>query len=71
MNSDFIEIPSTSDLTIEKNLTYVPGILEWSVLALVAVFLIKGIWKEFTESEKAERELTTKLIDKLLKENNK
>ncbi|WP_129590195.1 hypothetical protein, partial [Gloeocapsopsis dulcis] len=57
-------IPARSDPTISlpNNL---PGLLEWSVLGLIAIFLIKGIWKEYQESEKAERELTSKLIDRL------
>ncbi|AFZ31644.1 hypothetical protein Glo7428_3157 [Gloeocapsa sp. PCC 7428] len=64
--STLIEVPNQPD-TITNPPESLPGLLEWSVLGLIAVFLIKGLWKEFCESEKAERELINKLIDNHLK----
>lgn len=43
---------------------------EVSVLAIIAVLLIKGIWSEHRENEKAERQLTDKLVDALIEKRN-
>jgi hypothetical protein len=42
---------------------YFPAV-EGSILAALAVFLIRGLWSEHCQEEKAERELIQKLIDK-------
>lgn len=42
------------------------GITEFSVLAILAIYLIKNIWKEHEENERHERELTIRLMDRLL-----
>ncbi len=68
MNNAITEIPTNTHYPIEKLPSHAPGLIEWSLLAGVALFLIKNIWQEFQESEKAERELTNKLVDRILKE---
>ena len=44
------------------------GITEFSVLAILAIYLIKNIWKEHEENERHERELIIRLVDRLLGE---
>ena len=63
-----IQVPSTRNDELFNVLPEnPPELIEWSLLAFLAVFLIKGIWAEHQENEKAERDLTNKLIDQLLK----
>jgi hypothetical protein len=56
----------TPNTPVNPNLpNFIPSV-EFSILAGLAVFLIKGVWKEHTENEQQEREMTDKLLKKLL-----
>lgn len=65
-----VEVPSGTNEIFNVLPENPPELIEWSLLAFLAVFLIKGIWAEHQENEKAERELTNKLIDRLLRESD-
>lgn len=52
--------------TIKPEFSNSVGIAEFSILACLAIFLIKGIWQEHTANERQERELTEKLINHLI-----
>jgi hypothetical protein len=49
---------------------YFPTV-EGSVLAALALFLIRGLWQEHCKDEKAERELVNKLLDYQAKKDEK
>lgn len=63
MQSEIAEIHRPElDLSLPTNSFL---ITEFSVLAIIAVFLIRGIWSEHCKTEKAEQELINKLVDNL------
>ena len=63
-------ILATPTQSVKPEFSNFVGIAEFSILACLAIFLIKGIWQEHINNEKQERELTEKLINHLLEQND-
>lgn len=63
-------ILTTPTQSVKPEFSNFVGIAEFSILACLAIFLIKGIWQEHINNEKQERELTDKLINHLLEQND-
>lgn len=63
-------ILTTPTESIKSEFSHSVGVAEFSILACLAIFLIKGIWQEHINNEKQERELTEKLINHLLEQDD-
>lgn len=63
-------ILTTPTETVKPEFSHSVGIAEFSILACLAIFLIKGIWQEHVANERQERELTEKLINHLIDQDN-
>lgn len=60
-------IPSNSVPSIPSPLPAV-GLVEWSVLSALAVYLIKSGWKHFSDSDQKDRDADRALIASLIED---
>ena len=59
-------IIATTVNEVKPNIPKITNLTEYSILVCLAVYLIKGIWQEHIANERQERELTQKLLDHIL-----
>lgn len=64
-----IEVPADTPLStvIPSTFHQTMPLAEFGVCAALSLFLVRGLWREHCAAERSERELTSKLIDNLIK----